>query len=524
MYILFPGRHHLLTQFQFDYLNQIIKAPSSIIDIHGKSLDNVSIDAIVFAVTSSNHLGTKRNPLPFHQRAMMLQDFSDDLPVNSFIFGIQDVGTLEDFAEYTLKTIAHESDRKLNLTPENTLVVCSTKVLKMYQKNGFRVLPAELLDLGTKKYKTPLPWDYVQQISESDNWLIDNNILSGIHSATQRLWANYELGDKIKTILQDPIIGEDGDITESRDYSSYVRQMDDIAELKFKETAPFIQPGSIGDIGCAVGSWMKLACEDQKLQESDFYGIEVARQLYDLCLQRKNNGEFNNPSVFFAMKNAVTSLVFAPDSMNTIHTSSLTHEIESYGCHQDLLDFIQNRYNELKPGGVWINRDVIGPENGDDIVFMRLNSTDGKNDNVLKECSSREELQEHLDSLSTHAKFIRFAQDFRKEENYEVKYKLHPENVVELSYRDASDFILTKDYTGNWKSEMHETFCFWSFSDWKGELERTGFRVESDSKDYQNPWILENRWMGRVELFKDAKCEVKQDFPPTNMLMVAKKI
>ncbi len=65
---------------------------------------------------------------------------------------------------------------------------------------------------------------------------------------------------------------------------------------------------------------------DVRLRESDFYGIEVARHLFDICQQRKHNGEFTNPFVFFSQRNAVTGLVFDRASMNTIHTSSLTRD------------------------------------------------------------------------------------------------------------------------------------------------------------------------------------------------------
>jgi hypothetical protein len=57
MYLLVPGRHHLLTQFQFDYLSGIINNPlQSILDINGNPIhEEDKIEAIIFAVTSSNH-------------------------------------------------------------------------------------------------------------------------------------------------------------------------------------------------------------------------------------------------------------------------------------------------------------------------------------------------------------------------------------------------------------------------------------------------------------------------------------
>ena len=531
MYLLFPGRHHILTDFQFKYLFKLIHAGlTRAKDVNGEPIGKDGpIQAIIFAVTSANHSGTKRNPVPFYLRAMMIQEFCRDLPVPCYVFGIDDVGTLENFAAYTIKQIQHQSEQLIKITPHNTCVVCSTPVMQMYEALGFNILPAELIDRQLQTFSAALPWDLVQKIGQSAHWQSEQEILDHMHPASFSIWKTYRLGEKVKGILSDPIIGDDGDITESRDYNSYVRQMDDIAEIKYQETASYIQAGRIGDIGCAVGSWIRQACEDPRLRESDFYGIELARQLYDICLQRKHNGEFRNPNVFFAQKNAVTSLVFEHESMSTIHTSSLTHEIESYGSRADLLSFIKNRFRELESNGVWINRDVVGPEQGDRMVYLWLNRQDGRNEDYQKEFSDSKLLAQYLQELSTYGRFLRFAQDFRKEEGDQITYSL--ESIEQHAYayiplRDAAEFMLTKDYTDNWKSEMHERFCFWSFSDWKQQLEAAGFNVMANSAAYTNPWIDHNRFQNKVALYvKDETTGLLQQLlsPPTNVLLIAKK-
>src|SRR6187402_3431826 len=91
MYILIPGRHHLLTDFQFKYLNRLVQCSmEGEPDIQGTPLPPTPITAIIFAVTSSNHLGTKRNPVPFYLRAMTIQEFSSHLDVPVFVYGIDD--------------------------------------------------------------------------------------------------------------------------------------------------------------------------------------------------------------------------------------------------------------------------------------------------------------------------------------------------------------------------------------------------------------------------------------------------
>jgi hypothetical protein len=523
MFLLIPGRHHLLTNFQQQYLSAICKSGSAT-DIHGKRITDITIDAIIFAVTSANHSNTRRNPLPFYLRALAIEEFGKALRVPCFIYGIDDVGNVKNFASYAIKRIHHESEGQFDLKPSNTLVICSTPVLEMYEVEGFRILPAELEDRKTWKHHSVMPWDIVERIASSNNWSSDNWITSNMHPASVDVWSRYRSGEKVQVLFRDKMISDDGDITTTRDYNSYVREMDEIAVLKYQQTAPFILPGRIGDIGCAVGSWIKLACRDEKLRESDFYGIEVARHLFDICQQRKHNGEFSNPFVFFAQRNAVTGLAFDRASMNTIHTSSLTHEIESYGSRQELLSFIKNRFDELAPGGVWINRDVVGPYDANKTVLMKLNSIDGRNDDFDKKHNTREQLSEYLKGLSTYARFLRFSKDFRAKESYRLNYeKVEKDSstYIKLSLRDACEFMSRKDYTDNWESEMHETFCFWDFEEWKGHLVAAGFRIEPTSNAYANPWIIENRLKGRVNIYDTDLVEMA--YPVTNMMMVASK-
>jgi len=482
-------------------------------------------EAIIFAVTSSNHSNTRRNPLPLHLRSMILTAFADHLDIPAYVYPIDDIGTSQQFAEYTVKRINHESDGLFYLTPENTIVLCSTPVLKLYEQLGYKILPAELNDVGNWNYNTELPWSVVEDIACNQSWRTDSIIKSKIHSSSFRFWDLYKLGEKLQMLFRDTMISSDGDLTETRDYNVYVRQMDEIAELKFKDTADYIQPGRIGDIGCAVGSWIRLACKDPRLRESDFYGIEVSRHLFEICRQRKENGEFDNPFVFFSKKNAVTGLVFEPGTMNTIHTSSLTHEIESYGSREDLLKFIKNRAQELVPGGVWINRDVVGPYEKDEEVLLWLNDKDGQNDEPFKRFNSRMELSAYLASLSTHARFLRFSKDFRKEVKYQLNFTpatIEGRELVRLKLKDAMEFLSRKDYIDNWESEMHETFCYWDFDEWKQALKDAGFRIAPSSYAFTNDWIAKNRWVGKAELFRSKKEGLeKMDYPVTTMILVS---
>lgn len=140
---------------------------------------------------------------------------------------------------------------------------------------------------------------------------------------------------------------------------------------------------------------------------------------------------------------------------------------------------------------------------------------------------SRLALKAHLESLSTYGRFVRFATDFRKKEGYKVEFEettLDDVSYIRLSLRDAAEFLSRKDYTDNWQSEMHETFCFWDFDEWKLHLKEVGFKIHPDSKAFSNPWIVENRWRGKTAIYtlNDGQL-VEAEFPVTTMFLVGIK-
>jgi hypothetical protein len=505
-------------------------------DMDGRPLEG-RIDRVIFAVTSADHSLTRRNPLPFSARAMALHELGASLGIDLLVYGIPEAGNRGDFAEYAIKTIFHESEGTVSLTPEDCVVACATGVANLYRKAGFRVWGAE------RSLSSPrlLPWEILQKIALDQSWTKDRMIASEIHPVSYRLLIRYGFDRMLARVMSDPLLGADGDITSTRDYGSYVRQMDQNIEQKWQDTEAFIKPGRIGDIGCAVGSWIAKASHDPRFVNSDFYGIEITMALHDICVQRRHNGEFGTPNVWFAQRNAVEGTVFKPGSMTTIHTSSLTHEIESYAGRDALMRFIGNRLRELESGGVWINRDVVGPENPERTILLELSTVDGASPSGDELARERERLRgtsaplgEWLASLSTHSRFIVFAHVFRKAEGYtleweEMKRQRNADGaegnatnrLVRLTLADAMEFLSKKDYTDNWESEMHETFCFWSFSRWKENLENAGFSVSAKSHAVTNEWIVNNRWLGKARLLDES--ENPLPWPPTNAILIAEK-
>lgn len=539
MYLFFPGRHLLTTKFQEEYLWKILKEN----EINNKITD------IIFAVTSSNQENSRYNPLAFYLRALGLdrfsREFSEKLGVKNYIVPIPHLQNSTKFEEYILKETHEHSNGLLNLNPSNTLVLCSTvNIIERFEKLGFRILPAEF-DRNTKKYIAKTPIEILKKVVEvGDDWLTNKEILDELSDATKKLWQDYpEIPDKIMRIWKDPLLTESGSLTETRDYSSYAYGMGkgDVIDYKYNDMSNFILPGKIADEGCADGSLIIRLAKDYP--DSDIIGIEITSEFIARCKERQRAGEFGGTFVHVHQRNLMNK-IFEDDSINTTLCNSTTHELWSYGDKDiSLNQYLLMKYKQICENGRLIIRDVVGPEDKETEIHLWLNHDDGVNDDVYKKCDDTVTLGKHLASLSTYSRFLRFAEDFLSDMrtsgkrgadskiNFQTK-EIEGQRYVVIKLKDAVEFFMKKDYVDNWRSELNEEFAFWSFSEWKKALSDAGFAVIENpnnliksSRDYVNPWIIENRLKGKVELFKmeDGKLNALP-YPVNNMILVGEKL
>lgn len=531
--VLFPGRHLLLTNYQFEYLQRLTKtAPAELEDRHGNRLTGMTpIDTVIWIVTSANHSNTRRNPIPSNRREVAIERFGNGLEADSFVFHIDDVGTTPRFAEYVIKKVAVDSRGRFRPTPEDTVIACSTpEVIDLYEQMGYRVLPVELADLDEREFFEKTPWQILNDLTDAGvsgtPWKELDDYTQRTAEATRWLYEKYCFEELIVSLHRSPLLTEDGDLTETRDYNTYVRSFDAGAQRKFERVHQHLRAGRIVDIGCCTGALLREISHDDRFRESDLYGIEVARPLYAECLHRKEQNHFGNDNVFFYQQDFAAGTIFPDESIDTFLTFSLTHEIESYGGRAALLRFLELINRQTVSRGRWINVDVVGPDNKEELVWAQFARHDGRNDDYAASFDSgqREAFKEYLDGLSTFAKFLRFVEDFRSEEGELFEYELVDAKAgrVQLRMMELCEFLSKKDYTDNWASEMHERFCFWSFDDWKSAIQNAGFQVSPESNAYQNPWIVENRYQGKVEIMKPNTNE-RLPYPVTNMLLIAEK-
>ena len=495
-FLLFPGRHHLLTRFQADYLRGLAEDGGS---------------TVVWPVTSANHGNTRRNPVPYHRREAAIERFSALEDLTSLVVPVFDTAPTDRFAEVTLKNVAASLD--LTLDPGNTLVACSTpEVADLYRRLGFPIAGVE----ADEDPAPPRPWDVLLMLAAGDP---DWRRLA--HPASVDLFDRYGLADFVRRVVNDPVVGDEGGLTTTRDYRSYAEAFEVSAARKWTAVREHVRPGRIVDIGCGAGAVLALADREPGLRESDLIGVEVARPLYEECVHRKAQGGFTNPNVFFFCRNVLGGAVFPARSIDTTLTFALTHEIWSYGHQLDSVRrFAEAIYQHTVPGGVWLNSDVCGPDEPDREVLLRLSTSDGANPAGARTDLAdlpREEVTAYLTGLSTRARLDQFAADFR----FPLPYAAEADGAVRIRLADAMDFLTRKDYVDNWLSETHEQFCGLSFADWAALLEDVGFELAPASYAWRNDWIVANRLAPVASLSTVDGQAV--DWPVTHVLLVARR-
>jgi SAM-dependent methyltransferase len=496
-FVLFPGRHHVLTRFQADYLRRL--APEG------------SGTTVVWAVTSANHENTRRNPVPYHRREAAIERFSLLVGLRSLVVPVFDTAPTDRFAEVTLKNIAVATG--LGLTPGDTVVACSTpEVAELYERLGFDIAAVEA-DAPTIPER---PWEVLLRLAAGDeSW-------RGLaHPATVDVFDRYRLVEGVRAVVNDPLVGDEGGLTATRNYRVYVESFATSAKRKWDQVRQHVRPGRIVDIGCGAGAVLELADREPGLRESDLIGVEVARHLYEECVHKKAQGVFANPNVFFYRRNVLGGAVLPARSVDTTLTFALTHEIWSYGDRlSSLRRFVQAIYDHTVPGGVWINSDVCGPDGRDRHVLLRLDRSDG-----LNPPEPRRDLHElttdavaaYVGGLSTRARLDQFAVDFR----FPFTCEPTDENTVATTLANAMDYLTRKDYPDNWLSETQEQFCGLEYADWKALLADVGFELDPASRTVRNDWIVEHRLAPVAALsHPDGR---PLDWPVTHIVFVARR-
>jgi SAM-dependent methyltransferase len=547
-YLLFPGRHVLNTRFQEEYLLSVLARPIKQLKLWGDRHPGEPLTEVIFAVTSSNQANSRYNPVPFHVRAVGVDRFGrrlrDALGVGYRIVGIPHYGPTARFAQHVLKEIEEQSEGELDLTPDNTVVLSSVPaVIGMFEAEGFAILPAELAGRDTPhQWQAPLPLDLVKRLAEvGPEWATDDAMRRQLAPSTFSLLKDFpEVPQRIIRLFRDPLLNEQGSLTDTRDYSTYARAMDSIIDLKYAEIKPGIVPGRIVDEGCSDGGLLAKIARD--FPDSDFIGIDIAAEFMARCHERQRAGEFGGAFVHFHQRNLLEP-IFEPGSIDTTICNSTLHELWSYGDREKTLTaYFAEKYRQTRRGGRLVIRDVVGFPEKDAPILMALPDSDGANGDPFQVYTSGPVLSKFLSGLSTRARFLRFAKDFladqrargRRGPESEIRYEwrtIDGREYAAMRFGDAVEFLTKKDYTDNWQSEMNEEFAFWSFDEWKAAVTQAGFRVLEDanapahgSHVYRSAWRVANHFEGKAAFYRETPAGLAPvEFPVTNLVLVAER-
>ncbi len=533
-YLLFPGRHLVNTRFQEAYLQRVLSTKPDKLPaiITGRCEPSVPPTEIIFALTSANQENSRFNPIPFHVRAMGVDRFARELrqrlPFRFRVIGIPHYGHTRNFAEFTIKEIAHQTEQAVRLEAGNCLVLCSTpEVIRLYQDLGFAIAPAELAEPDPRPV-TPI--EIIREIgARGQDWPGGPLVRAHLATSHQSLFEDLpEVPQRIARLYQDPLTNQEGSLTETRNYSTYARGMNEIIRLKYLDIRAGINGGRIVDEGCADGALLAEISHDYP--DSDLFGIDLSAEFAGRFHERQRAGEFGGAYVHFFHRNLLDR-IFEPESIDTTICNSTLHELWSYGeGEKSVRSYLQEKFRQLRPGGRLIIRDVVGPEDGDQEVLLWCSEADGENPSPAELAGHPYRDASRLQRLSTRSRFHLFAQDFR---GGRPAFPFEPSEfdgrpACRLALRPAAEFLSKKDYTDNWKSEMNEEFCFWSFAKWKTVLSEIGFHVLENPNDpaegsrvYTSPWIVQNRYEGHVALLDPNGGSLP--WPPTNMVLFAEK-
>lgn len=543
--LLFPGRHLLHTTFQMAYLRHVLTAPPATLAFCRQPATAAPITQVIFAITSANQENARYTPIPFYVRAIgvdrLAQQLLTPLGVSCRILGIPHYAPTSRFVEIVLKEIEQQTEGNLVLTPQNCVALSSTtEVMAMFDRLGFAVLPAE----HAHPAQPDTPMQLLQRVVEKgEQWGEDAGIRADMAPTTYQLWRDFpDVPRRILRLWRDPLLNDAGSLTDNRDYGSYAFLMghSEIIALKYADIRAAILPGKIVDEGCGDGALLVPIAHD--FPDSDLMGIEITGEFIARARERQRAGEFGGTFVHFHQRN-ITHPLFHDAAIDTTICNATVHELWSYGQQAETVHaYLALKYRQTRMGGRLIIRDVVGPAEKDQEVLLWLNDQDGSNENAFALLEDQAALQAHLASLSTYARFRRFARDFlaemradgRREAATVVAYyeeMIAGRRFARLSLRHAVEFMSKKDYVNNWNSEMNEEFAFWDFAEWKGALHAAGFRVvenpndpERSSRVYTNPWIVQNRWEGKVALFRRHSDGLQPlPFPPTNIVLVGEK-
>jgi ubiquinone/menaquinone biosynthesis C-methylase UbiE len=292
-------------------------------------------------------------------------------------------------------------------------------------------------------------------------------------------------------------------------YERYLAGMDASMRQKVALTAAhLLSSGRVADMGMGSGAGSQaLAALYPSLSvvgvDMDPNMVQMAKEKYS-----RANLEF--------MVGDIAAAVFDDASLDGILDSSVLHHVTSFGgyVHDNAARCLEVQARALKPHGTLVVRDFVAPEAGPD-VLLDVSDEDGDASSDPRTCSTAallERFSREWRILSEKPGFALVRETVRPRAGFR-RYR--------LGRREATEFVLRKDYREHWEAEVKEEYTYYSQNEFERVFASLGMRVLA-STPFRNPWIVEHRFKGRIALYEREGRPLP--WPPTNYFVVGEKV
>jgi SAM-dependent methyltransferase/nicotinamide mononucleotide adenylyltransferase len=460
MIALLLGRFHALTRAQAELVASFVQ--------------EVDVARVVCVVTSADHAGTRRNPLPVALREELLRPA---LVAAGKPFDLVRVDDIPDDAGWVAHVRAAVAAAGVDLQPAETLLVSANRdVRALFAAAGYR--------LATTPERAAVdltPHELIARIVDGKPWR------DQAAPSTVAVYDRHDVPALLARIFADRLRTEDGELGVHRDFATYGAQMDASLVQKLEDLLPWVKPPCIVDKGCGTG---KLLVElSRRFPGARLVGVDLSREF----LRRSDENTYAGGDVQLIPGDAAEQLL--PDGCaDTIIFSSIIHEIYSYSTydHDRVRQALAAAARELAPGGRILVRDGVSP--GQAPVELTLRDA------------------------PTVATFERFAREFKHGQGAAHEW-LENGRRVRISAHLANEFLCKKDYAANWAIEVHEEYGAFTVDEWRTAMGEAGLRV-LELRAYVNEWIRLNRYQDHVQV---TEPHGSAWWPATNVVVVAEK-
>ncbi len=293
----------------------------------------------------------------------------------------------------------------------------------------------------------------------------------------------------------------------SEAYQRYLAGMDASMRQKVALTAAHLLcRGTVADMGMGSGSGSHALA--QLYPELEVIGVDIDPTMVALAEQR-----FALPNLSFRAGD-IAARVFEAGSLDCILNSSVLHHVTSFNgySYEAARRALTEQVPELKDYGVLIVRDFLDP--GHEPVLLDLPDADGDGSSDPRACS-------------TAALFRRFSGEFKKLDR-KPGFELDETEGAETGFarfrttrKLAAEFLLRKDYKGDWSSEVLEEYTYFTQPEFERAFQELGLRVLASTPLY-NPWILRHRFESKFQLRSLSGDALEP--PATNYVIVGERV